>query len=60
VQALGQDAEAKKRLAAIQAASNEKLKGLKELRTAQKTALTEFQGDATALLAMLGGESKIP
>jgi hypothetical protein len=58
VQALGgQDPEAKKRLAAIQQASNEKLKGLKELRTTQKTALTEFQGDAKALLAMLGGES---
>jgi hypothetical protein len=58
VQALGgQDPEAKKRLAAIQQASNEKLKGLKELRTTQKTALAEFQGDAKALLAMLGGES---
>jgi hypothetical protein len=60
VQALGQDAEAKKRLTAIQQSSNEKLKGLKELRTAQKTALSEFQSDATALLAMLGGESRIP
>jgi phage tail protein X len=58
VQALGsQDPEAKKRLAAIQQASNERLKGLKELRTVQKTALAEFQGDANALLAMLGGES---
>ena len=56
VQALGsQDPEAKKRLAAIQQASNERLKGLKELRTVQKNALTEFQGDANTLLAMLGG-----
>ena len=47
--------DAKKRLAAIQQASNERLKGLKELRTLQKNALAEFQGDANGLLAMLGG-----